>query len=158
MPERTCAICGETKLIEQFYKRNKPEFPSKEYSYWCRDCLKEKNRRHYWANRDKRSARAKVLREQNRVEHYAKKKAYYRKTREEVLRHYGGKCACCGEADIRFLAIDHVENDGAEHRKTVGTAAIIYWLRRNNYPKGFQALCHNCNVAKHIYGSCPHTL
>lgn len=30
------------------------------------------------------------------------------------------------------------------------------WQRKNNYPKGFQVLCHNCNLAKGFYGKCPH--
>ena len=30
------------------------------------------------------------------------------------------------------------------------------WIKKNNFPKGFQILCHNCNVAKGIYGECPH--
>lgn len=158
MQERMCKTCGETKPIEKFYKRNSPAFPSKEYGYWCRECLKEKNRKHYWANREKRSSRAKVLREQNREEHYAKKKSYYRKTRETVILHYGGKCACCGESDIRFLAFDHINNDGAKHRREIGRTTISYWLRKNGYPKGFQVLCHNCNMAKAYYGTCPHKL
>jgi len=29
------------------------------------------------------------------------------------------------------------------------------WLRKYNYPKGFQVLCHNCNMAKR-FGVCPH--
>lgn len=33
---------------------------------------------------------------------------------------------------------------------------IPWWLRRNNYPNGFQVLCHNCNMAKGFYGKCPH--
>jgi hypothetical protein len=26
----------------------------------------------------------------------------------------------------------------------------------NEFPDGFQVLCHNCNLAKGYYGECPH--
>lgn len=81
------------------------------------------------------------------------------KLRSDVLGAYGGMCACCGETQREFLAIDHINNDGAEHRRqeNIKSAQAMYtWLRRNNYPSGFQVLCHNCNCAKGYYGVCPH--
>ena len=74
--------------------------------------------------------------------------------RRFVLNHYGCKCACCGEQQEKFLEIDHVNNNGAEHRKTVKD--IVGWLIQNNFPDGFQLLCSNCNQAKARYGKCPH--
>ena len=85
-----------------------------------------------------------------------------------VYNHYSNydiKCNCCGERQMEFLSIDHVNNDGAEHRRTAKNSHghltgnhIIYWLIQNNYPPGFQILCMNCNHAKgkdpeHL---CPH--
>lgn len=72
-----------------------------------------------------------------------------------VLEHYGGKCACCGEDEWKFLTIDHINNDGAAHRRVVKTY-ITGWLIKNNFPPGFQILCHNCNFTKEAYGGCPH--
>jgi hypothetical protein len=92
-------------------------------------------------------------------------KEKYRRDRREVLSAYGGKCACCGEDHYEFLAIDHIENNGKEHRAELargtpsgkfGGDTVIRWLRRNNFPPGFQVLCHNCNMAKSLYGECPH--
>jgi hypothetical protein len=58
--------------------------------------------------------------------------------------------------DRVFLAIDHVDNSGAKHKKEIGGAAYFYrWLRNNGYPPGFQVLCFNCNWAK-SHGGCPH--
>jgi len=80
----------------------------------------------------------------------------------KVFNHYTNfniKCNCCGENMIEFLSIDHVNNDGAEHRKKVHSgSSLYYWLINNNYPSGYQILCMNCNFAKgkdkdHI---CPH--
>lgn len=75
------------------------------------------------------------------------------KDRSVALTHYGGKCAICGETLEIFLTIDHINNDGAEHRKKInghnhGGVDMGAWLRRNNYPDGFQVLCVNCNHAK----------
>ena len=80
-------------------------------------------------------------------------RARYRKA---VMDHYGRRCVCCGETQEEFLTIDHVDNDGKEHRKVVDGARLYRWLMKNDYPKNFQILCWNCNVAKGRYGVCPH--
>jgi hypothetical protein len=80
------------------------------------------------------------------------------KRRRAVIIHYGGKCACCPEATFEFLEIDHINNDGAAHRKKIGMGNTYKWLIANNYPPGFQVLCSNCNHAKGRYGICPHEL
>ena len=83
-----------------------------------------------------------------------------------VFDHYGRKCACCGEDEILFLTLDHIYNDGAEHRRAIGPywskkghagTAFYRWVVRNNYPDFLQALCSNCNTGKHRNGGeCPH--
>ncbi len=93
---------------------------------------------------------------------YEQRKRVERK--QEVLNAYGGVCACCGEANPAFLVIDHVNNDGARHRETIGmgkrkigSGSIMHrWLIANQFPSGFQILCANCNMAKHSLGVCPH--
>ena len=35
-----------------------------------------------------------------------------------------------------------------KHRKETGGANLYVWLRKNNYPIGFQILCYNCNLVK----------
>lgn len=84
---------------------------------------------------------------------------YNAKLRAAVLAAYGGECACCGETTEQFLSIDHIRNDGAEHRRTVGHGGLrtYLYLRKQGYPQdAYQLLCHNCNLAKGFYGSCPH--
>lgn len=84
----------------------------------------------------------------------------HHRTKRRVIEHYGGdppKCACCGEKIYEFLSLDHVKNDGKTHRKEVGMGMrVFYWIIRNGFPKGFQILCFNCNLAKGFSGSCPH--
>lgn len=81
-----------------------------------------------------------------------------RALRVTVLTHYGGdppKCACCGEGILEFLALDHIHGGGRQHRRTI-KVRWWEWLRDHGYPKGFRVLCHNCNQAWGVYGSCPH--
>ncbi len=81
------------------------------------------------------------------------------KTKNTVFGNYGGYiCACCGETIRIFLTIDHINNDGAEHRRTIGGIGRFYrWLLKNGCPKGFQVMCRNCNWAKYANkGLCPH--
>ena len=82
--------------------------------------------------------------------------------RDQVFEAYGGyKCNCCGETEPMFLSIDHVDNNGANERKSgkyCGSGTGFYqWLRKNNFPSGYQVLCMNCNTGKHKNGGvCPH--
>lgn len=90
----------------------------------------------------------------------ARHKRNYTKLRAEVVAAYGGKCVCCGEDESIFLAIDHVNNDGAlERRNNTGTRkcgpTFLYMIRREGFPARYQLLCHNCNYAK-SRGGCPH--
>lgn len=79
-----------------------------------------------------------------------------KRIREEVIQHYGGRCACCGESQFEFLTIDHIHGGGTKHRESLGGANYFYnWLIKNNFPEGFQVLCMNCNWAKR-FGRCPH--
>ncbi len=90
---------------------------------------------------------------------------FRRKLRLECLAAYGNACACCGEVSEPMLTIDHTNNDGAAHRRSLrggesqaGAGNTFYpWLRANGFPAGFQILCWNCNWAKSRNGGrCPH--
>lgn len=117
----------------------------KEYRKIHKEELREKARE-YYHSKDGKEHKRQVL----------KNKLRRRKLRIKAIEHYGSKCSCCGEKTIEFLCIDHKNNDGSSHRKTMTTRSIGEWLYRHNYPEGFQVLCHNCNMAKGLYGKCPH--
>lgn len=93
-------------------------------------------------------------------------RGYHSKNRAAVLKHYGGdtpKCVCCGIDWVEFLAIDHINGGGNKHRKIIGgghssSTRFYVWLKNNNFPEGFQILCHNCNMAKGKAGICPHQI
>lgn len=100
---------------------------------------------------------------QNRDAHLAKTIDNARKQKKRVFAHYGESCVCCGEAHPDFLAMDHINNDGASHRKDINgnnrSGRIYGWLIRNNFPQAFQTLCHNCNFSKHLNkGQCIHQI
>ena len=82
--------------------------------------------------------------------------------RDQVFAAYGGyKCNCCGESEQLFLSIDHIDNNGAEERRSGkygGSGTGFYqWLRKSGFPSGYQVLCMNCQVGKHKNGGvCPH--
>ena len=72
--------------------------------------------------------------------------------RLDVLKHYGQlKCKKCKIADNRVLDLDHIYGGGKKDRKKHGFGhGFYYWLKRNNYQKGYQILCRNCNWIKHL--------
>lgn len=85
-----------------------------------------------------------------------------RKIKKRTMDQYGGACVCCGEAELDFLTIDHIHEDGAAHRREIGPTKksgvhFYLWLKKNEYPSGFQVLCMNCNLSKHNNdGLCAH--
>jgi len=92
----------------------------------------------------------------NRESINKKRTLYRQRVRKEVLDYYGGKCACCGETEIKFLCLDHINGGGSkDHKKTEHGQGWYFYLRRYK-PEYVQVLCHNCNMAKGFYGGCPH--
>jgi hypothetical protein len=63
---------------------------------------------------------------------------------------------CCEEKEIKFLALDHINNDGNKQRNEIGSGIQMYLFIKRNMPKDIQVLCHNCNLAKGNYGKYPH--
>jgi hypothetical protein len=83
----------------------------------------------------------------------------------EVINRYGGACVCCGEDGIPFLGMDHINGDGARHRRAHfknerhgAGSPFYYWIKKNNFPDFLQVLCHNCNLAKGTGKVCPHKM
>lgn len=80
-----------------------------------------------------------------------------RNARKSVVDHYGGKCACCGESNYEFLAIDHVNGGGTRlRREKIQSSRNYYKIKKEGYPDTYRILCHNCNQSLGLYGYCPH--
>lgn len=139
---KVCSKCKQTKSLSEFsYDRRTKDG----YQHKCKMC--SKRIRKEWGA--KRKAQLK--------EYNARAT---KKIKNIVVQAYGGKCACCGESELSFLSVDHMNGDGRKHRTSLGYKSggriFHYWLRRNNFPEGFQILCRNCNWAKYAFGKCPH--
>ena len=81
------------------------------------------------------------------------------------LRAYGGTvpcCGCCGEHNLEFLTLDHINDRRNDAGVRVGGdrvgQSLYAWLRRMNFPLGFRVLCYNCNCSRGARGYCPHEL
>ena len=85
---------------------------------------------------------------------------YHRSLTLGVLRTYSGGslvCACCGEGEADFLCLDHINGGGTlEINKFKNLYTLFVHLKNNNYPKGYQVLCHNCNNSKADSALCVH--
>ena len=135
-------ICSNCRQDKENYEFDSNISSSRGYSYYCKDCMKLK----YDPCRGNDYLSRKIKRDE--VKHRVM--LYY--THSDI------KCRCCYERRIEFLTMDHINNDGAEHRRKIGrTPQDLYkWILDNNFPKGFQVLCFNCNCAKQYSGICPH--
>lgn len=143
-----CATCGQALTPENALTYAKTQQGIRVEGYlqsYCRDC---------------RNARAKQKQQANPEQHRARCRAYRARIREQTIAAYGGQCACCGERNPEFLALDHINGGGSKERreKANNTAQAIYRIARNaGYPKDrYRLLCHNCNCALGWYGYCPH--
>jgi hypothetical protein len=60
------------------------------------------------------------------------------------------QCVICAESDPDMLTIDHVHDDGAQHRRDGARGAKIYWqlIRGEIEPGRLQILCANHNQKK----------
>lgn len=91
------------------------------------------------------------------------RKKRYLQLKVETFYAYGGPiCACCGEIELQFLCLDHINNNRPEQCrelkwKNPSSDRLYGYLKRNNFPEGYQVLCWNCNRGKWSNGGvCPH--
>lgn len=167
---KRCTGCEETKPLDQFYVKNRNKGDGR--TPRCKACMNayRKGRADYYnakhrewtaRNRDHLNAYNREWAKKQDEESKARKREYNRdfarRIQQQAIDAYGGFCACCGETERKFLQLDHMDNDGAAHRKKINGVQLGSWLKRQGYPKGFQVLCANCNFAKHTNGgTCPH--
>ena len=134
---KVCCRCKQGKSIDEFYK------------HWdkLQSCCKPCSKLNAAAYQETHKERC---RQTARIRHAQIKR--------EALQHYSGgvpQCAICNEDDTDVLCIDHINGGGKAHRqelRTSGGTTIFYWLRRENYPQGYQVLCANCNMKKEATG------
>jgi hypothetical protein len=82
----------------------------------------------------------------------------HRRYKQEALVIYGKVCWCCKESNPDFLSFDHINNDGAAHRKKYGRS-LARWAKVAGFPPVLRTLCYNCNLGRAhagLGGICPH--
>ncbi len=154
--KKTCGVCGRTLPEEEFYLRRVGE--SQRHTK-CKPCWRLTQKlRLATESVAARASRLAYMREYAKAHpdvNMAAKIKYRNGLRQAALAAYGSVCACCGESEQKFLAIDHIHGGGGAHRREIGVR-IEWWLKTNGYPPGFRVLCHNCNMARAFYKICPH--
>lgn len=135
---RNCLRCGKRKAVTQFSKAANGKGG---LQGWCKDCMVQ-YKRDYAEEHGESYSRLSNIR-----------------LRWDALVHYSQDpptCTCCGDNTYEFLALDHINGGGRQHRQQGGWSRLSAELRRQGYPPGYRVLCHNCNQAMGHYGFCPH--
>ncbi len=144
---RRCRVCNEVLPVENFLSRG----------FTCGLCRQAKEQIEVQRKMAIQERRPRPPSDKNdKRNEYARQRSA--SIKRETIDRYGGECACCGEKELVFLAIDHIYGGGRKDRleKNWKTGAMFYGaLRRAGYPDAYQVLCFNCNWAK-SHGGCPH--
>ena len=137
-----CRVCNVKLDNINWYKSSQ-----KIRSYICKVCLIK------WG----------IGKRKNNPDFKKRERLYRKRTRErlklEALSNYcGGEIKCMNPLcavngsmkDVRALSIDHINGGGTQHRIKLfgGKGNMYWWLRKNNYPSGYQVLCMNCQFIK----------
>lgn len=138
-----CKFCAYRKLLA-WRAKNPERCKAIDKAYHAKNRVKRNStcKKHYRKNRDKARLDAKIA---------------YHKLKTMVYSHYGSVCRCCGETEVSFLSVDHMNNDGYLHRQILRQGNFYRWLVVNKFPQEYQILCMNCQFGKkHNGGVCPH--
>lgn len=155
---KQCKVCKGTKDETEFYKH--PNSKDK-LRQMCKECLNSESLEKYKimkstvAGMEALKIRWKKQRIKWREKRMAHKKDWHSALKLKIINHYtkgSMKCKRCGFDDVRALQVDHVNGGGYAHRKSLGNSStsVYTYLKRNNYPVGFQILCANCNWIKRV--------
>jgi hypothetical protein len=134
----------ENKSYRQnYYKTNKDVIAAKKKEHW---------HKYYINNVEKVNLKNRI----NYIKNKARVLRYNRAWRElnkfAVISYYSNDKMCCEncrENIYELLTIDHINGAGNKHRRSIVSGSnFCLWLRRNNFPPGFQILCYNCNMIK----------
>jgi hypothetical protein len=133
--------------------------------------VKESQKKYYHSNKEARLKNSQKWIKEN-PKRYQKRSQEYRDSHKKqfqkrnfdrrllVLNYYSKVlsksnipiCMNCGLNGIEFLHIDHIE--GIKNKEEVkhirAGSNLINYLIRENFPKGYQVLCGNCNWLKHF--------
>lgn len=121
-----CPNCKRDLPNSAFYKPQIGKSGSKKGkiylpSCWCRSCHNKRMKEIYFR---KQGINVKYRKSHRKSQEFKEQvRNSQQRLRNEVIIHYGGdppKCACCGEDNIGFLTLDHINNDGNKDRQLHG--------------------------------------
>lgn len=146
--DQPCRRCGDAQILNR-----------ENYGNICKECYNKEHaqfqsshREQYYAkNRDKHIEYLRKRMRDNPELVRSQSNASYHKVRFEVLSHYSPDLCCvkCGfNGHISALSIDHINGDGADHRRQLGGSNMYRWIKNNDFPNTFQVLCMNCQFIK----------
>jgi len=179
-PLQTCITCKQPLPISEFCPsskkcRNCRREYTKKYRESRPGARKEEHQKYYHKNKAR-------IQTYTQTEHYRQLRNLWHKeyrtrpdVKERMTKNYKafflkvwkeafvffGPCACCGENELEFLSLDHINGNGAEERgRGISGIQILERLRREGWPeeakKEYRLLCYNCNFTIGHYGYCPH--
>ena len=127
---KLCIRCEETLTRANVY-------PYQDYTRMCKKCFYSRSAE--YRVRNKSHEKYVINQKISTLSHYSKNL----------------ECANCGETDLVVLSVDHINDDGARHRREIaknarsgGGSNFYRWAKKHNYPSGFQVLCMNCQWIK----------
>jgi len=163
---KKCPKCEQVLPLENFNKQKERKDGLQVY---CKICKYSYNspevRERQKVAREKKKENKKQYDEDRRIKNSEKILKQQRERalviKKEAVEKYGGKCACCGETELNFLAIDHKNGGGTKQRREnnlYGNKMYRFLLKQEISPE-YRVLCHNCNWSSHLHGgTCIHKL
>ncbi len=144
-----CIKCGQKLTDEEMkdYERN--------YIRTCKSCRSKYNKDWRKNNPDKVKHNAQKHSTKNSAKTRAYQRQYARNIKKKVMHHYSPNGTCqwpgCDWNNIDALSIDHINDNGVQHRRTLykekgrrgGGNRFYLWIIKNNFPEGLQVLCMN---------------
>lgn len=122
----------------------------------CRSCAQAANKAAYDRDPAARVASTMRWRAKNPGKAAAQWHARRVRLKQELVAGYGGRCTCCGESEIAFLTVEHVNGGGRAHHARRHSTGIYLDVINAGFPAEFTVLCMNCNFARRGNKSCPH--
>lgn len=126
----------------------------------CVGCRRASQRAYFARHREDLNIRRASHHAEHREERNAQQRERDARTKAACFIHYRNgalACSCCGEGTNEFLTLDHINGRKAMgHTRALSGPKLYRHLFTHNFPPGFDVLCMNCNLAKGIYGQCPH--
>ena len=130
-----CSQCKIVKPLSEFYYCNR----TKSYRSECKECGNNRSKSYEKKNKTKLQQAHLELRISYKALTYI---------------HYGGnpsRCENCGESNLEFLTLDHINCDGRIDRQLNGAGfSIINAMMRTGFRSDLRLLCENCNWLSYL--------